>query len=187
MCRTYRCARRWRRLPRRRRCERTLALALARGVDWRDGHAHTALHHAAKAGDVHAVRRLIELGATVGAADRRGITPLHVASCQRHVDVVRLLVAAGADPNLKHYSGLDCAFDRPLVLCKSSLEMAAERGFDDVVSALKKERICSSEDQLSRDAIIRLFAEIFIFRLRVLCVRRAASLLAPPLYCEINA
>ena len=110
----------------------------------------------AKAGDVHAVRRLIELGATVGAADRRGITPLHVASCQRHVDVVRLLVAAGADPNLKHYSGLDCAFDRPLVLCKSSLEMAAERGFDDVVSALKKERICSSEDQLSRDAIFRL-------------------------------
>ena len=74
-----------------------------------------ALHIAAAAYDVAVARRLIELGADVAAANRRGATPLHyacdgttsaAADDPQQFAVVGLLIAAGGDPNARDKSGV---------------------------------------------------------------------------------
>ena len=50
------------------------------------------------------MRELLSCGANVNAADNDGDTPLIRASCFCHVDVVRALLAAGAD---KHHVAND--------------------------------------------------------------------------------
>lgn len=63
-----------------------------------------ALHLAAKRGDVAAVRWLLEHGAAPNAlwahwdAD---VTPLHLTAFDGHVEVAKLLLAAGADPTIR--------------------------------------------------------------------------------------
>lgn len=69
------------------------AMAPAQGE--RDG----ALIVAAASGDAAAVRRLLNDGASVHAADERGVTALIAAAYRNHIDVARLLVRAGADVN----------------------------------------------------------------------------------------
>ena len=55
----------------------------------------------AKKGDPSKVREALEEGADVnGAANNKGSTSLHLASCEGHVEVVKLLLDCGADPNL---------------------------------------------------------------------------------------
>ena len=69
--------------------------ALAAAQADRDG----ALIAASARGDADAVRRLLNEGASVHAADERGVTALIAAAYRDHVDVARLLVRAGADVN----------------------------------------------------------------------------------------
>lgn len=59
------------------------------------------LIHVSRAGDLDAVRSLLERGASVDARDPSGATALVAASYGNHVDVARELVAAGADVNVK--------------------------------------------------------------------------------------
>jgi uncharacterized protein len=56
-----------------------------------------ALITAAGDGDTGSVRRLLQEGASVHAADERGVTALIAAAYRNHVEVARLLVRAGAD------------------------------------------------------------------------------------------
>ncbi len=56
-----------------------------------------ALIAAAGGGDADSVRRLLQEGASVHAADERGVTALIAAAYRNHVEVARLLVRAGAD------------------------------------------------------------------------------------------
>ncbi len=78
-------------------CLVTLVLLPARAP----AHAQTdsALIEAAHGGDADAVRRLLQEGASVHAADERGVTALIAAAYRNHVAVARLLVRAGADVN----------------------------------------------------------------------------------------
>lgn len=57
---------------------------------------NTALHSAANHGDARAARRLIETGAEIDAIGKGGWTPLHVATFKGHLEVVQVLLAAGA-------------------------------------------------------------------------------------------
>ena len=50
-------------------------------------------------GQVETVRRLLAMGASPSAADRDGTTPLYAAALRPNPTLVRLLLAAGADPN----------------------------------------------------------------------------------------
>lgn len=57
------------------------------------------LHSAAQHGDVEEVRRLLEQGYQLNLFDDLGKTPLHYAAMGGHLDVLNVLLAAGADVN----------------------------------------------------------------------------------------
>lgn|SRR5262245_28360299 len=96
-----------------------IAAALKRGADIHatDKNGVTALHHAVRFRSPAAVKALIRGGADVNQACRRnGSTPLHRAVTQtgapgtagRHaaaIEIIRLLIAAGADPSVANKSG----------------------------------------------------------------------------------
>ncbi len=61
------------------------------------------LHNAVLAGHKEIVALLIESGAVVDAKDKESRTPLHrfAASAGSDIEIARILLAAGADPNIK--------------------------------------------------------------------------------------
>lgn len=59
------------------------------------------LHEAARAGDLVAIEALLDAGAEVDAPTEYGATALLFAAGQGHLEVVRRLLAAGADPNAR--------------------------------------------------------------------------------------
>jgi len=67
----------------------------------------TALHLAAFFGQVEAARTLLETSASVSVYGRNDFAnqPLHAAAAGRHVDLCRLLLAAGADVNATQHGG----------------------------------------------------------------------------------
>jgi tankyrase len=98
---------------------RRLIMALKRGADIHatDKNGVTALHHAVRFRSPSAVKTLLEHGARVNQACRRnGSTPLHRAVTQTGapgtagrqgaaIEIIRLLLAAGADPVIANKSG----------------------------------------------------------------------------------
>jgi truncated hemoglobin YjbI len=59
----------------------------------------TALHQAARRGNVSVAQALLDHGATIDAQDAKGQTPLRRAVNCRQLEIVRLLVRHGADPH----------------------------------------------------------------------------------------
>jgi ankyrin repeat protein len=81
-----------------------VAILAASGVAAQSGESapnerDRALMAAAAKGDGRAVQRLLEDGASVGAADEQGVTALIAAAYGNHIAVARLLIEAGADVN----------------------------------------------------------------------------------------
>ncbi|KAH6956218.1 hypothetical protein DER45DRAFT_523336, partial [Fusarium avenaceum] len=69
------------------------------GVNSKDGHGHTALSWASKAGWCAVVERLLLADADFDAVDDCGQTSLHLAAQSNHIETVQLLIDAGVDVN----------------------------------------------------------------------------------------
>ncbi|XP_046984023.1 BTB/POZ and MATH domain-containing protein 3-like [Schistocerca americana] len=92
----------------------------ARGVPW----GWTALHWAARRGDVEAARLLVGAGAAVDARDDNGWTPLHVAALSGRAEVAAALLVAGADRGATTRRG------------ETALDLARESGYRRLVEML---------------------------------------------------
>ena len=64
-----------------------------------------SLHAAVKRNDTTAVQHLLERGAEVDAMDDDGLTPLMLACMTLQEENIRLLVQAGADPDVRNPRG----------------------------------------------------------------------------------
>eukprot|EP00742_Colponemidia_sp_Colp-10_P010091 GILJ01011056.1.p1 GENE.GILJ01011056.1~~GILJ01011056.1.p1 ORF type:complete len:297 (+),score=43.57 GILJ01011056.1:72-893(+) len=74
-------------------------------IDVEDAYGNTALHWAAKSGNVSTIQLLLELGASVNSRNKeRGSAPLHWATTASHIDAVELLLDAKADVNIKNFN-----------------------------------------------------------------------------------
>jgi ankyrin repeat protein len=70
----------------------------------------TALHFAAREGQLDAVRTLIDAGANLDLGDSYGTTPLVLATLNGHLGVAAALLEAGADPNIQDQYGRTALF-----------------------------------------------------------------------------
>ncbi len=78
--------------------------------------AVAALHEAVRLGQVHEVRALLESGAKADAVLKEEFskkTPLCTAASKGNIEMMRLLLSHGADPNQRDYDGI-CVFDYAL-------------------------------------------------------------------------
>jgi hypothetical protein len=100
----------------------------------------TALHVAAAAHLPEVVHLLLELGADVGARNRRGAQPLHYAADgvpgsqqwdpRGQVEVIQALVAAGADPNGKDKNGVAPLHRAVRTRCADAVRALLKSGAD---------------------------------------------------------
>ncbi|GIY74335.1 glyco_hydro_20b domain-containing protein [Caerostris extrusa] len=66
---------------------------------------NTALHWAVCFGKPEAVQCLLDLGAIPNVTNGQGVTPLHEAVKRKNLEIIKLLLMAGADPFLKSPKG----------------------------------------------------------------------------------
>lgn len=87
------------------------------------------LNVAARAGDVEAVRTLLEAGADVNAFGDDNMTALMAAAGANQQDVVKLLLERGADANLRDAKG------------RTASQVAQEKGHAAVVQLLERNEV----------------------------------------------
>ena len=87
-----------------------------------------ALDRAANLGPIEMVRDLLKAGANVNAQDSRKFTPLMFAVCveNQNAEIVRALIAARADVNLRSATG------------ETALDWAEKFGYPEVIAALRQ-------------------------------------------------
>ncbi len=91
------------------------------------GSDDVSLHEAVKAGDLEKIKTLVtQKNERINQPDENGMTPLHWAAANGHLDIARFLVKKGANPNAKDKDG-----DVPL-------HVAAARAKYDITSLLLK-------------------------------------------------
>ena len=77
-------------------------------VNWQDKDSYTALHHAAREGNTEAFKELFKYrNIKVDEYNRHRATPLYGAARRGRLDVVKLLLENGANPNLRTVVRID--------------------------------------------------------------------------------
>ena len=88
--------------------DRIIRLLVESGINLNavDKTGQTALHYAAKTGNLAAIDILCSLGANPNIpSDWIGETPLHIAAALGHPEMIKVLISSGADPSLKRKTG----------------------------------------------------------------------------------
>jgi len=77
-----------------------------------------------KYGDIRETQRLLNAGTRVNIPSRGDWTALHFAICEKHPDIIRLLLSRGANVNAADWQG------------ETPLHKAAQRGFPEIATLL---------------------------------------------------
>jgi len=97
-------------------------------INWKDSKMEgvTALHEAARRGNIEIVRYLLQNGADINSKNYNGLTPLHIAAyCGENI-IVNTLISEGAKVNIKAKDNI------------TPLHSAASMGHQDTVELLIK-------------------------------------------------
>jgi len=105
-------------------------------VHYPDKDGYTALHRAAEKGWFYVAEFLINNGGDVDAKGYKDSTPLMVAACYGHPDLVALLLHEGADPNTSNPDG------------NTALSLASLEGHGEIMKALLKRGVKISKRDL---------------------------------------
>jgi len=88
----------------------------------------SAIHLAARVGDLAKVRSLIEAGANVDVRDKGGQTPLFPAVLTDNIDVAQFMIAKGADVNATDKTGQTALHGAAISGCKDAVELLLAKG-----------------------------------------------------------
>jgi ankyrin repeat protein len=102
-----------------------LLLRHGASVDSTDHYGYTALHHAARVGNVDDGAELIIMKAHLNAKDHGGVTPLMLAAVYGRMGTCKWLIAEGADIHAKDDGG------------RSASSIAREHGYDELADFLR--------------------------------------------------
>ncbi|MCB9492874.1 MAG: ankyrin repeat domain-containing protein [Epsilonproteobacteria bacterium] len=122
-----------------------VTLLLKAGSDWKmlDFDDYSPLHFAALYGNKSVLDALVSYqGVDINHANDFGVTPIQIAAMWGLVNNVRLLLLAGADPELSDVDG------------RNALDHACQCGHDDVVSLIKQhlsKRLGHSDNSLHEE------------------------------------
>ena len=139
-------------------------LLLANGSDLKETEPHTlnnALHEAAITGHKRIIQLLLSHKVDVNSRNRRGATPLLLASQEGHVASVVSLLQAGADPLLPTHNGA------------LPIDQAAQKNQSEVVRILIEQGGCSP-DQV-RHTVLLSIDQLFLI-LESLCLSVGLSI-----------
>jgi ankyrin repeat protein len=125
---------------------------VACSVDQLDAEGCSCLHLACVHGFEKVTKLLIDLGAKVNVLSTQADTPLHYATFARHLDIVKLLLAHGADPTMQNHDGV------------SSMDVASEPRLKEMLTAASTNRkrsnggaaACEDDDSCSDDETIKI-------------------------------
>lgn len=115
-----------------------------------------AIHRAAFRGDLNKIKELLAAGADPNMPDKKGLTPLMLATQKKHKDIIEFLLSHNADVNAKLNHGFTALFypcmfggaDIAKILIDSGADVNAKedgntplmwasfRGHDDIVELL---------------------------------------------------
>jgi len=95
--------------------------------DLTDAYGYTALHYAARNGNMRAAKCLVKFGAVLNCQTRNnGATPLHRAVIGKKPEMVEYLLSCGTDLTLKDNDGLTC------------IDRAISEGNEGIIQIFKK-------------------------------------------------
>lgn len=89
----------------------------------------SALCIAAGIGDYQMTALLIEFGFDLNGSNCSGYSPVHWATQERHLDILRLLIESGADPNLPDNDGV------------TPIYIAASSGYSEIIKYLIEKNV----------------------------------------------
>merc|ERR1712151_1302600 len=102
------------------------------------GLQHTCLHYVSDLGNVDFVKLFLQHGGKVNQAGKQQMTPLHLAARKKHIEVVEVLLEAGADIDLTDMAG------------KRADQYAVRNGSPELAKALTKGAQLSERLELLR-------------------------------------